>query len=92
MIPSIQTVVTMSSRDISLLVEVPHDSMLKTIRGLADKGVVSPNETRYQNEQNKQFYPEFHLTKRDALVIASGYSVELRARIIDRWQDWRPLP
>jgi phage antirepressor YoqD-like protein len=77
----------MSSRDISSLVEVPHDSILKTIRGLADKGVVSPNETRYQNEQNKQFYPEFHLTKRDALVIASGYSVGLRARIIDRWQE-----
>ena len=83
----IQSAVTMSSRDISSLVEVPHDSMLKTIRGLADKGVVSPNETRYQNEQNKQFYPEFHLTKRDALVIASGYNVNLRARIIDRWQE-----
>ena len=82
-----QSVLTMSSRDLANLVEVPHDSVLKTIRGLADKGVVSPNETRYQNEQNKQFYPEFKIGKRDVFVIASGYSVAMRAKIIDRWLE-----
>lgn len=79
--------VTMSSREIAEFVEASHDSVLKTIRDYKNRGVVSGNETLYQHLQNKQFYPEFHLNKRDSLVIASGYSVILRARIIDRWQE-----
>ena len=77
----------MSSREIADLVNTTHDSVLKTVRELRARGVVSPTETQYQNEQNKQYYPEFRINKRDALVIASGYSVELRARIIDRLEE-----
>lgn len=77
----------MSSREISRLVETTHDSVLKTIRDYRTRGIVSGNETPYKHEQNKQTYFEFNLSKRDALIIASGYSVELRARIIDRWQE-----
>lgn len=89
MLPILQdkSVLTMSSREIASLVETTHDSVLKTIRDYQSRGVVSGNETTYQHPQNKQYYPEFNLCKRDALVIASGYSVELRARIIDRWQE-----
>ena len=81
------SVLTMSSREIAELVGTTHDSVLKTVRDYSARGVVSGNETPYQHPQNKQTYSEFHLSKRDALVIASGYSVELRARIIDRWQE-----
>lgn len=89
MLPILQdkTVLTMSSREIAELVGTTHDSVLKTVRDYRSRGVVSGNETPYQHPQNKQIYSEFHLCKRDALVIASGYSVELRARIIDRWQE-----
>lgn len=82
-----QSVLAMSSREIADLVDTSHDSVLKTVRSLIEEGVVYPNETTYQHSQNKQYYPEFLLSKRDALVVASGYSVSLRARIIDRWQD-----
>lgn len=78
---------TMSSREIAGLVNTSHDSVLKTVRDYISRGVVSGNETPYRHEQNKQTYFEFKLCKRDALVVASGYSVELRARIIDRWQE-----
>ncbi len=77
----------MSSREIAELTGSSHDNVLKTIRGLVAKGVVSANDTPYVHPQNGQVYREFLLSQRDTLVVVSGYSVELRARIIDRWQQ-----
>ncbi|WP_019363405.1 phage antirepressor KilAC domain-containing protein [Pseudomonas asplenii] len=77
----------MSSREIAELTGSTHDNVLKTIRALVAKGVVSGNETPYRHPQNGQTYREYLLTQRDTLVVVSGYSVELRARIIDRWQE-----
>jgi phage antirepressor YoqD-like protein len=76
---------TMTSREIAELTGSAHDSVLKTIRRLIAEGVVYANET-YYIAQNKQEYPEFLLDFRNTMVIVSGYSAELRARIIDRWQ------
>ena len=76
---------TMSSREIAELVGTTHDSVLKTVRGLIARGVVSGNETPYTHPQNGQQYPEFLLDYRNTMVVASGYSPEMRARIIDRW-------
>lgn len=78
---------TMSSREIAELTGSSHDNVMKTIRRLAEEGVVSGNETPYQHPQNRQAYPEFLLSFRDTMVIVSGYSAELRAKIIDRWQQ-----
>lgn len=77
----------MTSREIAELTGSTHDNVLKTIRALMDRGVVSVNETPYTHQQNGQTYMEFRLTYRDTMVVVSGYSVELRARIIDRWQE-----
>lgn len=78
---------TMSSREIAELTGSTHDNVLKTIRGLVERGVVSGNETPYVHPQNGQTYNEFKLSYRDTMVVVSGYSVELRAKIIDRWQE-----
>lgn len=77
----------MSSREIAELTGSTHDNVLKTVRQLVKKGVVSSNETPYTHRQNGQTYAEFLLSYRDTMVVVSGYSVELRAKIIDRWQD-----
>ena len=77
----------MSSREIAELTGSTHDNVMKTIRQLVRKGVVSTNETPYTHPQNGQTYAEFLLGYRDTMVVVSGYSVELRAKIIDRWQD-----
>lgn len=79
--------ITMSSREIAMCVNTTHDSVIKTCRELIRRGVVSGNETQYQHEQNKQWYPEFRFDYRNTMVIVSGYSVEIRAKIIDRWQE-----
>lgn len=77
----------MSSREIAELTGSTHDNVLKTVRALVKKGVVSTNETPYVHQQNGQTYAEFLLNYRDTMVVVSGYSVELRAKIIDRWQE-----
>ena len=84
---SLTTTTTMTSREIASLVGSPHDSVLKTVRRLIEEGVVSGNDTPYTHPQNGQKYSEFVLDFRNTMVVASGYSTELRARIIDRWQE-----
>jgi phage antirepressor YoqD-like protein len=80
-------VATMTSREIAELTGSSHDSVLKTVRRLNAEGVVSGNETPYQHPQNGQSYYEYRLSFRDTMVVVSGYSAELRAKIIDRWQE-----
>ena len=78
----------MTSREIAELVMSPHDSVLKTVRRLIDEGIVSKTDTRmYKHPQNGQMYPEFLLNFRDSMVVASGYSSELRAKVVDRWME-----
>jgi len=79
--------VTMSSREIAELTKSSHDNVMKTIRRLIAEGVVLGNETPYHHPQNGQTYNEFLLSFRDTLVVVSGYNADLRARIIDRWQE-----
>jgi len=83
---------TMSSREIADYVGTTHDSVLKTVRQLVDRGIVFGNETLYTHPQNGQRYPEFLLDYRSTMVVVSGYSAEVRARIIDRWQELEAKP
>lgn len=82
-----QNELTMSTREIADVTGSKHDNVLKTVRELTSRGLISGNETYYVNEQNKQKYPMFVFSYRDTMMIVSGYSAELRAKIIDRWQD-----
>ena len=88
---SLQTIggaeATMSSREIADLTGSSHDNVMKTVRRLVAEGIVSGNETPYQHVQNGQTYYEFRLSFRDTMVVVSGYNADLRARIIDRWQE-----
>jgi phage regulator Rha-like protein len=82
-----QETLTMSSREIAQLTNSEHANTLKTIRKLINEGIVFGNETQYRHSQNGQMYPEFHLDYRNTMVVVSGYSAQLRAAIIDRWQE-----
>lgn len=82
---------TMTSREIAELTGKEHGHVMRDIRlmlaELHGDGGVSKFGDTLTNPQNKQAYPVFVLPKRETLVLVSGYSVAMRARIIDRWQE-----
>ncbi len=77
--------VEIDSREIAELTGKRHDSVLRDIDNILSKlgGLHTFGET-YINDQNKQSYRCYKLPKRETLILVSGYSVELRAKIIDR--------
>ncbi|ROR21722.1 Rha family phage regulatory protein [Comamonas sp. BIGb0124] len=82
---------TMSSREIAELTGKRHDNVIADIRKMlvelhSEGGLLNFQDT-HANGQNGQSYPIFRLPKRETLILVSGYSVVLRARIIDRWQE-----
>lgn len=79
----------MDSREIAKLVGKRHSDVcydIETQIGKLEGGVRTFAHT-YRNEQNGQEYRCFLLPKRETLILVSGYSVELRAKIIDRWEE-----
>ena len=79
-----QNKAVMSSREIAEVTGKRHDNVMKTIRSLVNKGVVSANETPYIHPQNGQIYLEFLLDYRNVMAATSGYRAGLRAAILHR--------
>ena len=80
----------MSSREIAELTGKRHDHVMTDIRKMllelhGEGGLPSFRDT-HRNEQNGQSYPIFNLPKRETMILVSGYSIPMRARIIDRWE------
>lgn len=77
---------TMSSREIAELTGKEHDNVRRDIKNLADALSLSFEEKAEPSEGGRPS-KVFMLAKRETLILISGYSIELRARIIDRWQE-----
>ena len=89
--PFSNTPASMSSREIAELTGKRHDHVMRDIEAqltelLGAEGLPKFGDT-YRNEQNGQIYRMYRLPKRECLIVVSGYSVELRAKIIDRWME-----
>lgn len=78
----------MSSRQVAELTGKLHAHVMRDIRNLLDQGVGESNFglSSYMSEQNKEL-PEYQLTKKGCLILASGYDAVLREKIIDRWEE-----
>ena len=79
---------TMSSREIADICEARHNDVIATIERLINEGVLrlGRNTARaHQADGGGRPTMVYDLTKRDCLVVISGYSAALRAKIIDRW-------
>lgn len=82
------TQLTMSSLEVSELTGKRHDNvMVDTEKLLNELGLNAPDFSGVYLAGNNQEYMCFNLPKRECLILISGYSVALRAKIIDRWQE-----
>lgn len=86
----------MSSREIADLCDKEHKNVLRDIRNMlcdlypeigSDVSQSNRFEFTYTESQTNRQFIEFRLPKRETLILVSGYKVELRAKIIDRWQE-----
>lgn len=79
---------TMSSLEIAELTGKRHDHVMtdiKTMLEALEKDAPDFSGTQtYGNNNTRKIY---NLPKRETLILVSGYRVDLRATIIDRWQE-----
>lgn len=79
---------TMSSREIAELCGKEHKHVLADIRNMCESLEIDSAEFSAQyKDTTGRTLPCFNLPKRETLILVSGYSAELRAKIIDRWQE-----
>lgn len=78
---------TMSTLDIAKLTGKRHDHVMRDVEKMfAELNIHAPQFWgTYKTKQGNE-YGLFNLPKRETLILVSGYSVELRAKIIDRWE------
>ena len=77
----------MSSREIAELTDKDHKHVMRDIRiqyeELGGEPKIGPS---YLSSQNKPL-PTYVLTKRETMTLLTGYSIPLRAKVIDRWAE-----
>lgn len=76
---------TMSSREIAKLTGKRHDNVRADIDKMARELSLSFQEKPEATAGRPIL--AYHLPKRETLILVSGYTVALRARIIDRWME-----
>ncbi|HEX7906831.1 MAG TPA: phage antirepressor KilAC domain-containing protein [Paraburkholderia sp.] len=85
MIPS-NSSATMSTREIADLVEARHNDVVATVERLFSKGLLrSSRKTRHEATGGRPI-EVYDLIERDCYLVVAGYSDEVRARVVDRWQ------
>lgn len=80
-------VLTMTSREISDLVESRHDNVKIAIERLAHRGVIQLPATQDVKNGQGQTVTEYRVGKRDSYIIVAQLSPEFTARLVDRWQE-----
>lgn len=85
---TISQAATMSSREIAELTEKEHAHVMRDIRAMLEvlKKDASIFGAIYRDAYGRE-RACFDLPKRETLILVSGYSVSMRAKIIDRWQE-----
>lgn len=80
---------TMSSREIAELTEKEHKHVLRDVRVMLDQlEYKGPGLVHFWTDpQSKRDYHEYLLPEDLTLTLVSGYSVQMRHRIVKRWQE-----
>lgn len=85
---------TMSSLEIAELTGKAHSNVMRDIRNILEQ-LEDRRKFRFELSSRPQPMPNggskeapcYILTKKDCLLLASGYDANLRAKIIDRWEE-----
>lgn len=79
---------TMSSLEIAEVAGKRHDNVMTDIeKMLAALGSDAPKFSGTYKTGRNNTYKLYNLPQRETLILVSGYSAQLRANIIDRWQE-----
>ena len=79
---------TMSSIEIAELTGKRHDNVMTDIEKMLEELNINAPDfsgTHIYGKNNKRKI--YNLPKRECLILVSGYSIQLRTKIIDRWQE-----
>ena len=88
MIIESSNVLTMSSLEIAELTGKQHKHVIRDIRNMLNQLEIQSDQFWADYKDSKgRTYQCYNLPKRETLILVSGYSVAMRARIIDRWQE-----
>lgn len=80
------TQITMSSREIAVLVESRHDSVRRTMERLQASETIQLTPTVEVNPLG-QSVSVYLVNKRDSYIVVAQLSPEFTARLVDRWQE-----
>lgn len=86
-----KTITKMSSREIADLTGKQHSHVKRDIYNIVQE-LNYPNLESSPFEHNGNTYNEYLLDKELTLILVSGYSVQIRAKIIKRWQELEQAP
>ena len=79
---------TMSSLEIAKLTGKEHKNVLADVRNMLKELEIEPAEFSAGYKDGKgETRPCFNLPKHECMVLVTGYSIKLRAAVIDRWQE-----
>ncbi|EPF2621942.1 phage antirepressor KilAC domain-containing protein [Yersinia enterocolitica] len=81
------SVVTMSSREIAVLVNSKHGDVKRSAERLCAGGILTAPLAQFDFEHNGNQYFEYRFNKRDFLVLVARLSPEFTAAVVDRWQE-----
>jgi phage antirepressor YoqD-like protein len=76
---------TMSSREIAMLLGKSHSNIKISAERLAEKGTIALQGSHFEHRGNT--YNEWLLNKRDSLILVAQNCPEFTAAIVDRWQE-----
>lgn len=80
----------MTSLQIAEVTGKRHDVILRDIRNILSKGANAHNfvEVEYSDKKGEK-RPMFNLTPKGCLILASGYNVVLREKIVDKLEEYQ---
>ena len=86
LIASAEAEQTMSSLEIASFTGKDHRHVLADIRKMLDElGIATAEFSAVYKADNKQTYECFNLPYRETMILMAGYSLKLRAKIVDEW-------